>query len=381
MYDDDPNALLDYVGPTIRKVITATVSRCSASPDLAASIQKVCADRDYERLALVLRANWGTVATATNGMMIPLVPAYLDLREFWEWLMDTIARAAADEKLLRDSAKAKARAHEVATHVVKPTHRYGLIFVVEYLDLGRESVRLGDVTFSMPTAETRSRWAAEETMWGAGWSKKNDPLWSIAEATANAVDAHHASLVALPVVSRAMNRAKVAAFAGDSNVLEPARFQWRLTGEWRATPDGANEDASIDGWFRPPDKPLVIPMGATVSRGLDEGHSGLALLDLPSVAPQLRAELDIVVRWVARSLTEVDEDEQIVQLATALESLLLPDHRDGKKGELLALRYHLLGGAMNPAGILDLYERRSDVVHEGDTIGFAPLDLWRIRLA
>ncbi|MCH7888267.1 MAG: hypothetical protein IIA00_03210 [Proteobacteria bacterium] len=86
------------------------------------------------------------------------------------------------------------------------------------------------------------------------------------------------------------------------------------------------------------------------------------------------------VKWVAKSTVEDDPEEQVTQIATAFEILLIPDHDEGRKGELMAVRYNCLGGYMVPAGILGFYEDRSDVSHTGVETSMPPVDVWRMRL-
>ena len=47
---------------------------------------------------------------------------------------------------------------------------------------------------------------------------------------------------------------------------------------------------------------------------------------------------------------------------------------------MIALRYNLLGGGLNPAAVLWFYELRSRIVH-GSQLGVAySLDIWKLRL-
>ena len=57
-----------------------------------------------------------------------------------------------------------------------------------------------------------------------------------------------------------------------------------------------------------------------------------------------------------------------------------PNYRRGNKGELIALRYKLLGGDLNPSGMLRFYEWRSGIVHGTRFGGIGLTDTWLLRL-
>ena len=93
----------------------------------------------------------------------------------------------------------------------------------------------------------------------------------------------------------------------------------------------------------------------------------------------VRERLLRATRWISRSVLHEDHDHKIVDLCTALEVMLLPNYYGGQKGQLVALRYWLVGGYMNPSGMLNLYEDRSDIVH-GTVQGTAwAMDTWHLR--
>lgn len=57
---------------------------------------------------------------------------------------------------------------------------------------------------------------------------------------------------------------------------------------------------------------------------------------------------------------------------------MLPDHKDGQKGHIIALRHRLIGGDWSPIGILALYNLRSEIVH-GSVLNVSYyLDYWNL---
>jgi len=81
----------------------------------------------------------------------------------------------------------------------------------------------------------------------------------------------------------------------------------------------------------------------------------------------IREHLVRGLEWIGGSITREDEDDKIVDLCTALETLLATK-QDAKKGEHIALRMmllhmHLGQPFFNPAEVLSIYEKRSEVIH------------------
>ncbi|MEA2000006.1 MAG: HEPN domain-containing protein [Euryarchaeota archaeon] len=89
---------------------------------------------------------------------------------------------------------------------------------------------------------------------------------------------------------------------------------------------------------------------------------------------KLRKRFERALIWIGRSIEEKDPDIKIINLSTALETILT-DKSDKKKGETLAYRMLLLNAHVkrpfiDPAKVLWIYELRSDIIH-GSRIGIA----------
>ena len=59
---------------------------------------------------------------------------------------------------------------------------------------------------------------------------------------------------------------------------------------------------------------------------------------------------------------------------------MLPNESARAKGDLIALRYNLIGGDLNPAGIRGFYRLRNDIVHGSALREVGVLDTWHLRL-
>ena len=59
---------------------------------------------------------------------------------------------------------------------------------------------------------------------------------------------------------------------------------------------------------------------------------------------------------------------------------MLPNESARARGDLIALRYNLIGGDLNPAGIRGFYRLRNDIVHGSALREVGVLDTWHLRL-
>ena len=93
-----------------------------------------------------------------------------------------------------------------------------------------------------------------------------------------------------------------------------------------------------------------------------------------STPAKLREPIARTLTWIGSSAARENYDDRIVDLCTALESLLSMKH-DPRKAEAIALRYMLLGFAVgevgyvtHPFAIYKIYLMRNDIVHGTDRL-------------
>jgi hypothetical protein len=91
------------------------------------------------------------------------------------------------------------------------------------------------------------------------------------------------------------------------------------------------------------------------------------ILEEEKYPPELRERFERALMWIGRSIEEEDPDIKIINLSTALETILT-NKSDGKKGETLAYRMLLLNAHVkrpfiDPAKVLWIYELRSNIIH------------------
>ena len=94
-------------------------------------------------------------------------------------------------------------------------------------------------------------------------------------------------------------------------------------------------------------------------------------LFMPGVAQsRIQRRIFRALQWIGGSITRERLDDKIIDICTALETLLATKN-DKKKGEAIVLRMMLLYSLLNkpffdPVKLLEIYEKRSDIVHGSD---------------
>ena len=295
-----------------------------------------------------------------------LVPAHMPHHVFVEQIFD-ILDEATDPNSPSDLKSTASRSRRLAESLIKPLLSVEVNYVIDMLDVDEELV-IDGIVFRRPGTEIIEKWKQEEG------------TTTVATVTVNAADLHAGFAVGHAQVVRALDRLRVAFASHSDGAGGSGRYKWRITGKYVVRISGDPDGAYVEGYKRPDDQPLVFPVAKALKAGLEDGGSGLSMLDDSVLVESIKKDFDRAVKWVAKSTVEDDPEEQVTQIATAFEILLIPDHDEGRKGELMAVRYNCLGGYMVPAGILGFYEDRSDVSHTGVETSMPPVDVWRMRL-
>lgn len=117
---------------------------------------------------------------------------------------------------------------------------------------------------------------------------------------------------------------------------------------------------------------MSIEFGGALSGSTEEFLNKLDSLYNGTIQGRLKDALLRSLAWVGTSITREEYDHKIVDLCTALESVLTT-RNDARKGEAIALRMMLLSIAHgepcpHPVTLYEFYEKRSNVVH-GSKLG------------
>ena len=257
----------------------------------------------------------------------------------------------------------------------KPLSKFEVTYWIDYLNVGQEPITLLGVEFFAPTDEAlaqRDMSKDDVTRWS------EDGTLTLAVVRIKSASSATAFEAGMDQVENAVTLLKVSALRGLAG-RSPADqlLQWNLSGNYRVRPIAAGEthEPTLLGYHRQ-FGPLVTELGDYIRQGIE----GLRL-DLLSDLPENISERILrSMYWIAHSATHEADDHKFVDLCTALEILLLPEERFVRdKGNVIALRYNLLGGALNPSAVKWMYDRRNDVVHGTPLPVVGPQDTWRLR--
>ena len=317
--------------------------------------------------------------SALNEIRLELVPRYTSDRDllpaFWDELICEVA--ANPQEFLEQPETLDHLVNAFGDYWKKPLSEFEVIYSIDHLAVGQEPITLLGVEFFAPTDDALAERAIPETV--ANLRGKDGRTRTLAATKVQAAAINIAFDAGMEQVVNAITLMKTAALRGVvSRTLTDELLQWNLSG-WhlaRPTTKGAPSDPMLWGFNRQ-FGPLVDDLGDSIRRGID-GLNLELLNDLPGkVCERVLRSL----YWIAHSATHEADDHKLVDLCTALEILLLPEgQRVSSKGTVIALRYNLLGGDLNPSAVKWMYDRRNDVIHGNPLPVVGPQDTWDLRL-
>ena len=300
--------------------------------------------------------------SALNKMRLELVPRYARdtdiLNAFWDELICEVT--ANPQGFLEQPETLDDLINQFGDYWKKPLSEFEVIYSVDHLAVGQEPITLLGVEFFAPTDDALTERSIPESL-VAKWSK-DERTCTLAAARVEAAAIDIAFDAGRDQVVNAITLMKTAALRGVARrTLTDELLQWKLSGWYLARPAtaGAPSVARLWGIHRQ-FGPLVDDLGNSIRQGID----GLNLELLNDLPERVRERVLRSVYWIAHSATHEADDHKLVDLCTALEILLLPEgQRVWSKGTVIALRYNLLGGYMNPSAVKWMYDRRNDVIH------------------
>ena len=257
----------------------------------------------------------------------------------------------------------------------KPLFDFEVTYGINYLEVGRDPITMFGVEFFAPTDEALAQRGLPKVD-VAGWSEAG--TLTLAAVKVRAASSTIAFEAGRSQVEDAMTLLKASALRGLAQ-QPPADelLQWNLSGAHRVMPvvAGKTSEPTLLGYARQ-FGPLVIDLGDHIRHGIE----GLRLNQFGDVSENIRERILRSIYWIAHSASHEADDHKFVDLCTALEILLLPEERLVRdKGNVIALRYNLLGGALNPSAVKWMYDRRNDVVHGDPLPRVGPVHTWHLR--
>ena len=281
-----------------------------------------------------------------------------------------------------NSGYLRQRVNEFVETVARPLMQYEVAFSIDHITFGTKIFTLGEVQFQEFTEDLARDWGFLDTV------ERDDAFLNRALGKAMGLVTVYAGSREKAVercrqlFDRALNTFRVCCSSlvlgafNDESLLQ-SRGELYMTRNksqgWLGT-----------GWHRN-FSPLPLHLNEAAAITIAESISRLQPLYNETISGSLRDALLRCLEWTGTSTTREQYDHKIVDLSTALESVLTT-RSDGRKGEAIALRYMLLSIAVNesflhPGDLYRLYELRSRVVH-GSGVGVCrKADYYTLRSA
>lgn len=287
-------------------------------------------------------------------------------RELWHLVCEILIESDNFKK----PATLKQKLTSFEQLILKPLEKYEVLVPIHNLKLGENAIKIAGVKMFEMNEETAIQWGIV----------RGKPL----EDALYEEIADHAVAI-LPEIGNDLRKVVKRAKENLRTVLNLLRvaltdhttqlIMWKIwdehmlfrQGEHYAIRKEGNPDSVSVGWERS-FRSLELVVDSKIQKQIDEIDNFTQDLFYPrGIEGRIRDQLIRAIEWTGNSITREDEDDKVVDLCTALETLLTTE-QDKKKGECIALRMVLLRVLLDkpfflPAQLLYIYEKRSEIIH------------------
>ncbi len=283
--------------------------------------------------------------------------------ELWDFVCDLFV----NKKEYQSSDALSDAIRNFLKKVVKPWQDYEVMAVIENLKLKVQELPVVGVRITRLTKEKADDWGlADAPAFKDNFPDVIDKHVAVAEERAGS--SNRAAERAVNKIDDALDALRTAV-AGSILVARIDEQLLFARGTFLAVRDMRTKRVVSLQWHRP-FRPVEFEIG---SETLDPATQYLSSINalIESGTPVKLVNLFYrAMHWIGRSLTRESLDDKIVDLCTAMETLLCT-RSDRLKGEAIAIRYMLLstateGGFTNPFELLRLYALRSKIIHGSD---------------
>lgn len=311
-----------------------------------------------------------------------LVPYHISSEDIYMKLWQLFKEVVLNTNRYQTRQSLDQKFSEFCEEVKKPLQIFDIIYEIKNFDVGSSSFNLGNVEIFKLTKDYLDKLGLK-----TGVRVLEDKIFeewvgrSVAKTEVSASDINRAYESGISIVNNILNTIRLATVRERIARLHDEMFLWELGASVsipRVKPEsGVLLSISYHGGFRP----LIVPMNQTISKGLEDQKSWQYVLD-GNLPEDISARITKAIKWISHAVTSSSLDYKLVDLCTALEILLLPDHKVGTKGKLIALRQVLVGRGTSyvPGAILYLYEKRSNIIHSGTLEITSYSDYWHLLI-
>jgi len=289
-------------------------------------------------------------------------------RELWYFVCEVF--------LDTDSTKAKAnvrkRIASLQARIQKPVELYEVLVPID------GHLRLNEHDFELAGTRVFEMHDKEATNWGIRKEKPTDRMLydavvdkAVALLTEKGSDPWKAVDRAREKLRTVLNTLRLSLLIDH----DPRVIGWKIhdiqmlfkLGEATGVKKAGSTGPVLPGW-RLGFRSVELKVDDIISKQLSQSAEFLECLFNENEMPgRLRDRLLRAVEWIGGSVTRESVDDKVIDVCTALETLLTTQD-DGRKGEAIALRMTMLYLSLkepffDPLQLLDLYNKRSEVIH------------------
>lgn len=326
-----------------------------------------------------LRKKYAKAMTALHN---ELVPNYISADGLYSSVWNLFKEVVLNKSVYQTSSNLDVKISEFCREVKKPLNAFDVVHEIRNFDVGSQHFNLGNVeVFKLTSDYLRSLGLNEET---SAMQANMFSRWvgrSVAKVEVSASEIDRAYESGIIKVNSILNVVRVTTVWERLSQLHDEMFLWEL-GERLAIPKVKPKRGTLWGVSHHRGyRPLIIPMGDSIAKGLENKKGWKYILD-GNLPEDINRRIIRAIEWISHSITAYSLDYKLVDLCTALEILLLPNHKEGLKGGLIALRQVLVGqGSFNsPTGLLYWYDKRSNIIHTGALEVTSYSDYWHLLI-
>lgn len=309
-----------------------------------------------------------------------LVPQHVGQSELNDTLWALFQEVAANSASYHPSGRLRNRLDKFTQDVKRPLYTFEVAYCIGNLDLGGEVFPIGTVRFFTMDDNQATLWGLTEDNPAASHARPHWMHHPAAAVEVQAADGRRALETGLAQVTSSMDLLRFAGVIGIISAFSSFQdelFLWGLNGRSITRQIRPNQP-SITYHREHRFRPLIAEMGSHIKKGLAPELSSLQAIANGELPDEISRHLQRAINWISSGITRERLDDKVVDLCTALETLLLPNYKGGQKGQMIALRHRLIGGGSNPIGISALYDLRSKIVH-GSVLNLSQyLDYWHL---
>ncbi len=297
---------------------------------------------------------------------------HLEERKLNEKFTNLLAEVLEHKEEFKNQARLNSRIDEFLAEIVKPEEEYRVMFRVVNLKAKVAETRFWDCVVASYDREQLIAWGFDP--------EKNYPIGveTFEGQTVIVVGAKGTNVAEVVKRARviATRRLRVLQNYLKEEFIHDEQLFFELSKEYAVR----REATGSIGWgLDNKNSPIAYDYPDTLVERVGEANEDFERIK--KFPPNIRELIERALHWIGLAISEIDPDIKVSFLSTALETLLTTKE-DGRKGEKIAYRGYLLGQEVKsddyymPQEVLEVYEKRSTVVH-GSGISIASRkDYW-----